>query len=100
MEGKIAAVSSVASSISVTEFQKGGLFVFSQGEYVVAENEGKATIVISRKHGSVGRVPVEYSTSDGTATQGEDYTRVSGTLVFNDGEVEKSFVIPVVNDNL
>jgi hypothetical protein len=98
--GKIAAVSAVASSISVTEFQKGGLFVFSQGEYVVAENEGKATIVIKRKHGSVGRVPVQYSTSDGTATEGNDYVKASGTLIFNDGEVEKSFVISVINDNV
>jgi len=98
--GKIPTVTAVASSISVTAYQKGGLFVFSQGEYVVAENEKKATIVINRRHGSVGRVPVQYSTSDGTATEGSDYTKAFGTIVFNDGEVEKTFTISVVNDHV
>merc|ERR1712134_109893 len=98
--GKTAAVKPVSSSISVTEYQKGGLFVFSQANFVVAENERKATIIIKRGHGSVGRVPVQYSTSDGTALHPYDYIDTSGTLIFNDGETEKSFNVSIVNDNV
>ena len=43
-------------------------------------------------------VAVNYATSDGTATQGDDYTRTAGTLVFSAGETSKTVSVPVVDD--
>jgi hypothetical protein len=37
---------------------------------------------------------------DGTALAGEDYTQVSGTLIFAEGETSKTVSVPVINDNV
>ena len=44
------------------------------------------------------RVKVDYATSDGTATAGEDYTATSGTLIFERGETSQTVSVPVVDD--
>lgn len=44
-------------------------------------------------------VTVKYETSDGTATEGSDYTKTSGTLAFAAGETEKTVEVPVVQDS-
>jgi len=41
---------------------------------------------------------VSYTTADGTATAGRDYTAASGTLTFAPGEVSKTIVVPVIGD--
>lgn len=41
---------------------------------------------------------VDYATSDGSATAGEDYTARSGTLTFNPGETEKTIAVTVLDD--
>ena len=43
-------------------------------------------------------VTVDYTTADGSATAGEDYTRTSGTLSFAPGETEKTVAVPVLDD--
>ena len=43
-------------------------------------------------------VLVRYATSDGTATQGEDYSGVSGTLRFAPGETSKTVSVTVLDD--
>ena len=43
-------------------------------------------------------VTVDYATSDGTATAGEDYTAASGTLTFKAGETAKTVEVAVLDD--
>ena len=43
-------------------------------------------------------VTVNYTTADGSATAGEDYTRASGTLSFDPGETERTVRVPVLDD--
>ena len=43
-------------------------------------------------------VAVDYATSDGTATQGDDYTGVSGTLRFAPGQTLKTVSVTVLDD--
>ena len=43
-------------------------------------------------------VTVDYATSDGTATAGEDYTSKSGTLSFAAGETSKTVSVAVLDD--
>ena len=44
------------------------------------------------------RVKVDYRTEDGTATAGQDYTAVEGTLIFERGETSKTISVPVLDD--
>ncbi|MGB8370585.1 MAG: Calx-beta domain-containing protein [Limisphaerales bacterium] len=43
---------------------------------------------------------VYYSTKDGTALAGYDYTAVSGTLVFTNGIATNTFTVPIINNSL
>ena len=49
--------------------------------------------------GAEHRVTVDYATSDGTATAGEDYTATSGTLTFAAGERVKTVPVPILDDS-
>jgi len=77
-----------------------GNIQFSSSTYTVLEDVGNAVITVIRVGGSKGTLSVNYSTADGTATAGSDYTAVSGTLVFADGETSKTFTIPIANDGV
>ena len=56
------------------------------------------TVTLSR--GASETVTVDYATSDGTATAGEDYTSTSGTLTFAAGETSKTVQVPVLDDSI
>ena len=76
-----------------------GVMGFSSPLYTVVQNQGAATITITRTNGSTGVVNINYATSGGTAVSGVDYTNVAGTLTFNDGDTSKSFNIPIRNSS-
>jgi CSLREA domain-containing protein len=76
----------------------GGNLQFSATTYSVSENNGPAVITINRSGGSLGTTTVDIATSNGTATAGSDYTAVSQTVTFNDGEVVKTVNIPITDD--
>jgi hypothetical protein len=75
-------------------------FNFTAPTYFVDEDAsaGHATITVNR--GGATNIPasVDYSTSDGTATAGSDYTAAAGTLNFAAGETSKTFDVAVSND--
>ena len=54
------------------------------------------TVTLDRKRDRT--VLVRYATADGTATQGDDYTGVSGTLRFAPGETSKTVSVAVLDD--
>jgi hypothetical protein len=69
----------------------------------VARKEGRSgttlfvfTVTLSAP--SVSQVTVRYTTADGTAKAGEDYTAASGTLTFAPGETMKTVTIKVKGD--
>jgi hypothetical protein len=77
-----------------------GALQFTSSNYSVAETELQATITITRSGGVSGTVTVHYNTSGGTAIVGQDYTPVSGTLTFNNGETgPKGFTVPLADDS-
>src|SRR5439155_9640262 len=74
---------------------------FNSATYSVNEGGGTATISLTRTGGSTGAVSVQYTTSNGSATAGQDYTATSGTLTWADGDSSpKSFTVPITNDTL
>jgi hypothetical protein len=78
----------------------GGTLQLSASTYSVGENSGPGVITITRTGGSAGTATVQIATSNGTATAGSDYTAVSQTVTFNDGETSKTVNIPITDDLL
>ncbi len=67
--------------------------------YSIGENGGSATITVTRSGSTNGAVSVSYTTGNGTATAGSDYTPASGTLQWLDGDdTSKTFTVPIIAD--
>ncbi|HEY6642842.1 Calx-beta domain-containing protein [Povalibacter sp.] len=76
-----------------------GRLQFSAPSITVAENAGNATVSVTRTEGTAGAVSVTVTTSNGSATQPQDYTAVSTTVTFAAGDAAaKTVNIPIVND--
>ena len=73
-----------------------GQVVFSQAVSDSVENYGYMTIYVQRINGSFGPISVNYSTRDGTARAGVDYSASIGTLNFADGQTFASFNVPLI----
>lgn len=82
------------------ETDPAGLFRFSQPMYAFDEGIGQLSVTVVRDNGSSGAVSVDYLTYDDAAVAGLDYTAVSGTLNFADGQTESTITIPILEDNL
>jgi hypothetical protein len=74
--------------------------VFSEATYSVGEADGAAVVTVNRTGSTSGSATVDYTTVDGSALAGIDYTATSGTLSFADGEASQSFSVPIINDGL
>ncbi|MBD3583515.1 Calx-beta domain-containing protein [Flavobacterium selenitireducens] len=71
---------------------------FDNATFTAAENT-TASIIVHRNGGSTGAVSVNYATSSGTATAGQDYSAVAGTLNWADGDMTpKTISIPINAD--
>jgi hypothetical protein len=100
----------------VLEFD-GGVIQFESATYTIDENtdQGQAVITVARTpkeddyyyafstvgedEGEESIISVVFSTSDGTAVKGSDYTETTGTLTFAEGETRKTFSIPILDDS-
>ena len=97
---QVVSSASVDLEISLSAPQSGTLS-FSAATYSVNEYGDSVTITVARTGGSDGAVGVSYSTSDGTATAGSDYTATSGTLSWADGDsAARTFSIPITDDSV
>lgn len=66
----------------------------------VNENVGNASWSVTRTGNISGALTVHYTTSNGTATASADYSAISGSLTFADGETSKTIVVPILDDNI
>ncbi|PYJ83093.1 MAG: hypothetical protein DME22_16630 [Verrucomicrobia bacterium] len=72
---------------------------FELGSYSVWENAGTIAVTVLRGNDvALGPITVDYATSNLTATAGQDYQAVSGTLAFNQNETVKAISIPILRD--
>jgi len=83
-----------------TELPASGEFEISPLNVTVAEDGGSVTLTINRTNGTDGLVTVDYATTNGTATDGLDFTGVSGTLTFADGQASQTVIVPILDDML
>ena len=69
--------------------------------FSVNENGGSISIPVSRTGGSTGAVSVQFTTGGGTATAGTDYTAVTQTVSFADGQSNTQDIsIPILDPHL
>ncbi len=96
--GATLGLASATLSIVDNDFLPGRL-KFATTNYVASESASFATVLVSRSGGNLGAISVQAVASDGTATNGLDYTAVTNTLNWADGDTaNKSFTVPIIND--
>lgn len=79
--------------------QGAGTIAFTSASYLGAENGGEATITVSRSGGTSGAVSVDFATADGTAVAGTDYTAVTQTVSWANGDgATKQVTIPLIDN--
>ena len=66
----------------------------------VNEGAGQATFTVTLSEPSEVTVTVHYTTADGTATGGADYSPVAGTLTFAPGQTTQTITVPILNDTV
>ena len=71
---------------------------FSAAAYSVDEAAGAALITVTLNVASDLTSTVAYSSADGTAQAGMDYTAVSGVLTFAPGTRVQTLTVPIFND--
>ena len=75
-----------------------GSLELSGASYAIAQNAGNLTVTVNRTGGSSGAVSVAYTTANGTASAGTDYTAATGTLDWSDGDASaKTFTVAISN---
>ena len=72
----------------------------SVADVVTDESARQAVFTVSLSGESSKIVTVDYATSDGTATDGADYTGGSGSLTFAPGDTEKTISFSILDDSL
>lgn len=73
-------------------------YTFKQANYQVNENGGTATISIDRTGNTIGAGSVAFTTGNGSAIAGVDYTAATGVINFAPGEITKTFTINIADD--
>ena len=79
-------------------YNENGAFRFTVAAFNISEASSNATVTVVRTEGKVGSATVGYSTSDGTAKSGDDYSAHDNTITFADGESSKNISIALVDD--
>lgn len=77
-----------------------GAFEFTTTGYSVLESTASATVSVARVGGASGAVSVRFSTSNGTASAGTDYTTSTGTLSWAASDSSNQvFTVPITDDS-
>ncbi len=95
-----------AQNATLTDAQALGTIVNDDGAVVVdiadatVAEGGNASVVVSLSSASGQTITVQYATSDGTATAGNDYTVGSGALTFAPGVTSQNVSVATLGDAL
>lgn len=75
-----------------------GRMRLEEEKYENASEGNPMIVLIKRMGGSKGEITIDYETVSSLAKEGDDFTAVSGTLTFKEGESQKQIVIPILSD--
>ena len=70
------------------------------GDVTVDEDAGEAQFEVSLNTNSRYDISIDYTTADGTALAGSDYTAASGTLTIDSGSRTGTISVPVLDDEI
>ncbi|MFN8489045.1 MAG: Calx-beta domain-containing protein [Caldilineaceae bacterium] len=88
------------ATVVIADTSSAPVVQFSSANYKVGEGGGTAVITVSLTSASTSPVTVQYATSNGTATAGQDYTSASGALTFAAGQLTQTFTVPILQDKV
>ena len=91
--------SNAVLTIKDTSFSPGQLS-FGGTNYFVNEGDGTATITVIRTGGSSGTVSAYYYTTPNTAIPGLNYISVSNSISFADGQTNRIFTVPLIDNSI
>jgi hypothetical protein len=77
----------------------GGSIAFSSATYSANEGDGTAAVAINRTGLTTGTDTVHFTSADGTATAGSDYTDETQIVTFNPGVTSRTIDIPITDDS-
>ena len=95
LQGTTAAVTAPATDVPTV-----GTLQLGTQSVEVSETAGAAGIVVNRVGGTSGQVQVNYAITAGSATDLLDFTPLSGTVFFADGQTSQPLAFPVIDDLL
>jgi hypothetical protein len=86
-----------SGTLTITDSHPGA-FALASSTYSLNENAGSVVLSVTRSNGMYGAVSVSFSTADGTAVAGTDYTATSGALSWSDQDTStKTITVPIIN---
>jgi uncharacterized delta-60 repeat protein len=79
-----------------------GVLQFDAANFTVDEHSAAVpTVTVSRSGGSSGAVTATFTTSDGTAVAGSNYSAVNATVFFGDGKTGSRVVsVPIIGNQI
>jgi hypothetical protein len=89
-----------SASIAISGAASAGVGTLGMADptLTVQQSSKSVTVSVNRSGGAVGPTTVAYTTTDGTAVAGTDYTKTAGVLAWADGDsAAKSFAVPISN---
>jgi glucose/arabinose dehydrogenase len=84
--------------ITIVDDEGPSTISLSNATITVSEGEPTVRINVQRSGDNSAPASVSYTTSNGTALAGSDYSAVTGELTFKSGEIAQSLNIPILND--
>jgi endoglucanase len=90
--------SSQSGSGSSSTQASAGTLAIAQSSYSVLQSSGSVTVTVTRSGGSSGAISVNYSTADGTAVAGTDYTKAAGTLQWGAGDSSSKAIAVTISN--
>jgi hypothetical protein len=85
-------------SATVTVLNTNVAYAFALPTNTVVETAGSVLLNVLRLNGTNGVTTVNYATTNGTAQAGVNYSNVSGTLTFTNGESVKAIFVPLIDN--
>jgi hypothetical protein len=95
-----AALSTATATGTITNDDLPSINLSPNGQTVVEglTSPQNLSYTVSLSSSSTQTITVQYSTANGTALAGSDYTATTGTLTFNPGVTSQTISIPILND--
>lgn len=89
-----------SATLTITDDDPAPTVQFEKPAFSVSEGSGTTLITVTLSAPSGKLVTVSYASSDGSATEGDDYAAASGVLTFAPGATRQSIELSILEDAL